>query len=111
MVGAFWQLMVHVFADYWVQSDWAAQNKTKAWAPAVVHALIYTACFLVLTRSPTALAVIGLTHLAIDHWRLARFICFAKNYLAPPSAWLPWAACKIPGALIQTARCFYGCGW
>jgi hypothetical protein len=77
------ELLAHAFGDYVVQSDWMASEKTKRHYPAVAHALSYTACFLPITRSLRALAVIGGTHFVIDRWRLARHVCWAKNQLAP----------------------------
>jgi hypothetical protein len=46
-----------------------------------------------LTRSPLALAVILVTHFFIDRYRLARFVVFIKNFLAPSSVWPVWANC------------------
>jgi hypothetical protein len=81
-------LLAHLVGDYVLQSDWAANNKQQRWLPAIAHALTYGLCFLVLmlvtgTVSVPALLVITLTHLAIDHWRLARYVVHAKNFLAP----------------------------
>ncbi len=73
--------------DYCLQSDWMAQAKTgrgkEALYAVTTHALVYTACFLVLTFDWRALAVIGGTHWLIDHFRLARYVSWAKNFLAP----------------------------
>lgn len=81
-------LLAHLFGDYVLQSDWMANNKQQKWLPAIAHALTYGLCFLVMmlvtgTVSVPALAVIVLTHLAIDHWRLARYVVYAKNFLGP----------------------------
>lgn len=80
----YWIIVVSLVGDYLVQSDWMATEKTKRTTAALAHAIVYTLCFLVLTRSPRALAIIGASHFAIDRWRLARFVCYAKNFLAPP---------------------------
>lgn len=77
------QVLVHVVGDYFLQSDWMATIKTQSWKPAFWHALTYTLCFLVMTRSPLALAFVFGTHLLIDRFRLARYVCWAKNFLAP----------------------------
>lgn len=77
------EFLAHAFGDYVVQSDWMAAEKTKRHGPALAHAATYAACFLPLTRSPWRLAVIGGTHFAIDRWRLAKHVCWAKNQLAP----------------------------
>ncbi len=75
--------LAHLFGDYVVQSDWMAKEKTSKSGPAALHALTYSACFLPLTRSPRALAVIGGTHYVIDRWRLARHLVWARNQFAP----------------------------
>lgn len=77
------ELLAHAFGDYVVQSDWMAAEKVKHHGPAAAHAASYAACFLPLTRSWKALAVIGGTHFVIDRWRLAKHVCWAKNQLAP----------------------------
>lgn len=86
-----------MLGDYVVQSDWMANEKTKAHAPAIAHALTYAACFLPLTRSIRALAVIAGTHYVIDHWRLARYVVWAKNQAAPASYRYPWSEGKATG--------------
>lgn len=73
-------LWCHFLGDYLFQSDWMAVEKTKKWLPAAVHAVTYTLPFLVATRNPVALVVIGGTHFVIDRWRLARFVVWAKNF-------------------------------
>lgn len=92
------QLVVHAFGDYILQSDWMATTKTSVWKAAVAHVVLYAVPFLLLTQSPLALAVIAGTHLVIDHWRLARYVGWAKNFLAPRSAWPPpFEQCKATG--------------
>jgi hypothetical protein len=76
-------LLAHVVGDYVVQSSWQAGEKVDDARVAAVHAASYAACFLPLTRSPWRLAVIGGTHFVIDHWRLARYLVWAKNQAAP----------------------------
>lgn len=94
------QLLCHAVGDYCLQSDWMATEKTKRSLAAAVHALTYTLCFIPaastwgqvswspLTWIPQsvswlALPVICSTHFAIDRWRLARYVCWAKNFIAP----------------------------
>ena len=72
------QLILHLIGDYVTQSDWMAQNKTKAHFPAAAHALVYSLPFL-LIGSWQAFAVICATHFLIDRFRLARFVVYAKN--------------------------------
>ena len=91
-------LVLHVVGDYTTQSDWVAQNKTKSWWPAFVPAPVYTAPFALITLSGHALYFIWATHYLIDRWRLARYICWVKNFLAPRSAWPPeWKECQPTG--------------
>jgi hypothetical protein len=90
-------LIAHGVGDYLLQSDWMAAEKTKRWLPAVAHAVTYALPFLVLTRSPLALLVIAGTHAVIDHYRLARHVCWFKNYLAPRGYNPPWRDCTATG--------------
>jgi len=91
------QLVAHLVGDYALQSDWMAGEKTASSGPAATHALTYALPFLFITDSPQALIVICLTHFVIDRWRLARFICYAKNYLAPRRYWHSWSDCSGTG--------------
>ena len=79
------QLILHLFGDYVTQSDWMASRKTTDSVAAAAHAIVYSLPFLFLGPSPLAFAVILSTHFLIDRFRLARYVCYAKNYLAP--AW------------------------
>jgi len=80
------ELILHLLGDYVLQSDWMAQGKVKSFVPALTHALVYSLPFLFLTRSPLALFVICSTHFLIDRYRLAKYVVYAKNFLAPASA-------------------------
>jgi hypothetical protein len=104
-------LVLHAFGDYILQSDWMANQKTKSSWPALAHVITYTLPFLVLTRSPAALAIILGTHFVIDRWRLARYICWAKNFLQPkgiPLYMKTWicGACKTPVEVKSTVERF-----
>ena len=74
------QLLVHLFADYWLQNDWMATNKKKRWLPAIVHGVVYTLLFLLLTHSWVALLVIGITHIVIDHTDIVCRLNQIKNW-------------------------------
>lgn len=87
------QIIVHAIGDYLLQSDWMASEKTKRHAPAFAHALVYSLPFLIFAPSLAAFAVILGTHFLIDRYRLARYVVWAKNFLAPK--WIPF--------------CNYGC--
>lgn len=78
------QLVAHAVGDYILQSDWMATEKTKKNLAALVHGIVYTLPFLFLIQVWWALVVIAGTHAAIDRWRLAKYVCYAKNFLAPP---------------------------
>lgn len=96
------ELLSHAFGDYVIQSDWMATEKTRRHGPAAAHALTYAACFLPVTRDWRALAVIGGTHFAIDRWRLARYVCWAKNQAAPETYRYPWRDGKATGYDVLT---------
>lgn len=80
---AYWLLIAHLIGDYLLQSDWMAVDKTKASLPAAAHALTYTIPFIFITQSPLALAVICVTHFLLDRFRVARYVCWLKNFMAP----------------------------
>lgn len=85
-----WGLVAHGAGDYVIQSHWMATEKVKRWLPASLHALTYGLPFVLLTRSPAALAVIVVTHAVIDRYRLARYVVWAKNQLAPKADRFEW---------------------
>lgn len=87
------QLVAHAIGDYLLQSDWMANEKTKQHIAALTHAIIYSFVFLVFTPSLSAFAVILATHFLIDRYRLARYVVFAKNFIAPRALWPTWANC------------------
>lgn len=79
-----WMILAHFAGDYLIQTNWMALEKTKRWSAAIAHGLTYTIPFaLFVTQSPIALAVIGGTHVLIDHWRLAKYVVWLKNQLVP----------------------------
>lgn len=80
------QLLAHGVGDYILQSHWMAVTKMQKSLAAAAHALTYTLPFLLLTRSVLALVVIAGTHFAIDRWRLARWVIWAKNLMGPPGS-------------------------
>jgi hypothetical protein len=85
------QIVSHLVGDYLLQSDWMAENKTKSFKVACVHAFFYTLPFLLFRPSHAAIAVIIGTHVFIDHYRLARYVVWLKNWIGP--RWL-WAEYK-----------------
>lgn len=90
-------VLLHFIGDYLVQTDWMAQCKTKQWLPAVVHGVTYGVPFVFATMSLPALFVIIVTHIVIDHYRLARHVVWAKNQLAPKEWRYSWAEGNLTG--------------
>lgn len=88
--------IAHLSGDYLLQSDWMAQKKTSSWLPAVAHALVYSLPYLVMRPTLVAWLVIVVTHAAIDHYRLARYVCWGKNFLAPRWIEVPREPVEIP---------------
>lgn len=89
------QLVAHAIGDYVVQSDWMANEKTKRWLPALLHGLTYGLVFLWFTTDWWRLGVIMLTHALIDRYRLARYLCWAKNRVLGQTP--PWSECVATG--------------
>lgn len=87
------QIVAHAVGDYLLQSDWMANEKTKRSLAALCHVLTYALPFLFLRPSWPALVVIVSTHFVIDRWRLARFVVWAKNFIAP---WEKVVAAQVP---------------
>ena len=73
--------LCHFVADFIFQSDWMALNKSKKTFPCLVHVIVYTACFLILTTSWKALLFIGLTHFIIDRFPIiVKRLIWCKNH-------------------------------
>lgn len=84
------QLVAHAIGDYVLQSDWMANKKRTENVAAMAHAIVYTLCFIPLAFEttkplPVATFVIFYSHFLIDRYGLARYVVWAKNFLAPPS--------------------------
>jgi DNA-directed RNA polymerase specialized sigma24 family protein len=77
------QILAHLVGDYVLQSDWMASQKTKRLTVAIVHAIAYSLPFLALRPSLAAWLMIVGTHAIIDRWRLARYVVWTKEWLAP----------------------------
>ena len=81
------QLMAHAIGDYVLQSHWMANEKTKKTEAAFIHSVFYTLPFTFITFNFVALMIIAVTHYFIDRYRLARWIVWWKNYIAPSQHW------------------------
>jgi len=79
------ELLAHLVGDYVLQTRWMATQKLTRLLPAVVHGLLYTLPFLLITTSWPALVMIGLTHVVIDRFSLGQW--FAIPDAARP-VWL-----------------------
>lgn len=94
------QLVAHAIGDYVLQSDWMASKKRASTIAALVHAHVYTLPFvpLLVGHSIWALLLVIWSHFLIDRFGLARYVVWAKNYLAP--RWLPNPDVNADGLLI-----------
>lgn len=91
------QLTCHAIGDYILQSDWMANEKTKRHLPAAAHAFVYSVPFWVFQPSLIAWLIILITHFFIDRYRLARYVVWLKNFIAPPGSNAPWSDCVATG--------------
>lgn len=91
------QLIAHAVGDYVLQSDWMANEKTKQNLAAAVHAFSYGIPFLFLSPSWQAMIVIIGTHFLMDRYRLARYVVWIKNQVAPDLWRRPWSECSGTG--------------
>lgn len=73
------QLLIHLFADYWLQNDWMARGKKQHFYIALIHSFIYTLPFMLLTQSIKALFIIFITHAIIDGTRIVEILNQIKN--------------------------------
>jgi len=69
------QLLIHGFADFFFgQASYQAINKSKRTAPALLHVLLYTVCFL------------------IDRYSIPKYLLFAREWMLNPKSWrATWA--------------------
>lgn len=91
------QFVAHAVGDYLLQSDWMANEKTKRSVAALAHVATYGLPFLVFRPTLAAYLVIVGSHFVIDRWRLARYVVWAKNFLAPAGAAAPWSRSRATG--------------
>ncbi len=90
-------LLCHFMGDFWLQTPWMALNKSKKTFNCLVHVLIYTTCFLLLTTSWKALLFIGITHFILDRWHvILRRTIWWKNHF-PTGKYPPFKYCDTTG--------------
>lgn len=82
------QIILHLVGDFVTQTQWMAVNKSQSNFAAGTHALVYALPFLFI-GSLGAVSFIFATHFLVDRFTLARYVCFAKNWVTTPS--LRWA--------------------
>lgn len=80
-------ILLHFVGDYLNQNNWMAQNKTKDWKPALVHALIYSVPFLYLVPDFYIWLPIFVTHYFIDRYRLAQYWIKLVNWNWKSTNW------------------------
>lgn len=70
----------HLMGDYLFQTHKMAIDKTERYDTALLHATIYSFCFLLLVKFSWAWFFIWSTHFFIDRFRLAKYwIMFINN--------------------------------
>jgi len=72
------QLLIHLFGDYFLQTDKQALNKKKSSLQCFLHCLTYSLPFLLIASFQSVL-VIGITHFLIDRWDIVPYIIYLKN--------------------------------
>lgn len=86
---------IHGVADYWVQTDWQAKNKSKNWKALWTHVLTYSLCFVpvsILLHYSTNISktkllllpvVIGLCHAFMDQRKFLNWFLFKTKGWGP----------------------------
>ena len=67
-----------------------ALNKKDRFSVALIHAIFYSIPFLFLINTLWALFIIISTHALIDHFSVAKYVCYTKNFIAPSENWPKW---------------------
>lgn len=88
------QILLHLLGDYVTQTNKMATKKTGDSWWALMHAVVYATPFLLL-GSLSAAAVIMASHFAMDRFRLAKYVVYAKNLITEPK--LRWEDCSLTG--------------
>lgn len=74
------QLLIHLVSDYWFQNDWMALNKKKNFLIALIHSVIYTIPFIILTHNLLSLSIICISHAVIDGTNIVGKLNQIKNW-------------------------------
>lgn len=84
------QLIAHLTGDYVLQNRWLAERKLQSLPVALLHGLIYSLPFLLITSSPSALSIIFLSHALIDRYNVGgrvRWLIDGLDYKANRVSW------------------------
>jgi len=79
-------ILFHFIGDYLIQNNWVAQNKTKRFLPAFIHAITYSLLFLYLVNFYFWLPIL-ITHYFIDRYRLAQYWIKLVNWNFKSDNW------------------------
>jgi len=102
-------ILAHLIADYVLQNDWMAREKTKRGLVAlwhgIVHGLVYTAMLALAGAGAgadpfgimLAISTIIITHAVIDRFRLAKHLIWGLNQLAPRADRYSWREARENG--------------
>jgi hypothetical protein len=83
-------ILLHLTADFVLQTTWMATKKhTSLWA-AIVHGAVYTAPFLLVSIDPFVLFTLFWTHTIIDHYRIASVVPRFTNWSWTDWTWHGW---------------------
>lgn len=101
---------VHGLGDYWMQSDFQAQNKSKNWKALYAHVAVYSLAFLSVSVVLIYLApgvpfwkkailpfVIGIPHAWMDRRKFLGWFCAKTKGWEQPIQWatLPAITCAV----------------
>lgn len=91
------QLIAHLVGDFFTQSDWMANKKHGSSYVAALHAVAYSIPFLFISNNIISILLIVSFHFFIDRYSLAKYVIFAKNFLAPKEFRFKWSDCSGTG--------------
>ena len=91
------QLIIHLFSDYWTQSDYMALNKQDRTVPCLIHCILYTIPFMIFTTDILPLSLIFVTHFIEDRYGLVKYVIWLKNHLNPTFKYYPFKNCSVTG--------------
>lgn len=72
-----------------------AREKVRNSFACLVHVVVYTLPFLLITQVPETLLVIAGSHFLIDRWRLPKYLIWVRNLPFPGHR--PWSECNRTG--------------